>query len=262
MKEKKKYPKKVLVIALVLFVVFAGITFVVMKGLDKVDIQESFAQDQISQRLPIVSEFNILLVKCDLVIDSLAVQFLDDDRISVVAHGTIETSKGNAELTIESIGVPAYANQGFYFKPDYIDYKDFQFSEEAKGNIGTVGTIAKNFSNKYLKDLVKDTNIKLDTEKFVEKLKATAKASVQKRIISYLYKNPVKKLDGFKGTVVSLAIDKIKVNDRVLTIHFSFLKLTGRIILLVFVFFGAIAFVLTAPWWATGSMYILGGLGS
>ena len=262
MKEKKKYPKKFLVIGLVLLIVFAGITFVVMKGLDKVDIQESFAQDQISRHLPITSEFKIMLVKCGLVIDSLDVQFLDDDRISVVAHGTVETSKGSAELTIESVGVPAYANRGFYFKPDYIDYKDFKFSDEAKENIGTVGTIARNFSGKYLKDLVKDTDVNLDAEKFTERLKAIAMTSVQKQIISYLYKNPVKKLDGFKGTIVSLAIDEIKVNDRVLTINFSFLKLTGRIILLIFVFFGSVAFILTAPWWMTGSMLIFGGLGS
>lgn len=262
MREKKKYPKKIFIIGLVLFVIFAGITFVVMKGLDKVDIQESFAQDQISQRLPMVNEFKVLLIKCDLVIDSLAVKFLNDDRISVVAHGVIKTSKGDAKLIVESVGVPAYADRGFYFKPDYIDYKDFQFSGEAKRNMKIAGTIAKNFSDRYIKDLVKNTDINFNTEEFVEKLKVTAKISIQKQIISYLYKNPVKKLDGFKGTIVSLAIDKIKVNDKVLTIHFSFLKLTGRIILLVIIFLGAVAFVFTAPWWATGSMMVFGGFDS
>lgn len=223
-RKQNRYSRMITFVGLFLLVIFMGITYGLIKDLQKreVKIEESVAQEHVSQRLPtMLDDLKVARVKCRFTIDSIAVNFVNNNQVLLAIHGNLETAKGNVGVIAKWISALDYADQGFYFNLEHINYWDFKFFGNAEK--------------------------KLKNEKFIEKLEISLKTVIQKKITTYLRENPAKKLDGFKGRVLGLAKDKVKIQGQMMTVNFSFLKLVGNAIVIVFIVIMVILSCIFAP---------------
>jgi hypothetical protein len=286
MKDGRKYPKKFLVIAVALL--FIAIVVIAKKGsdFDQLEISQDFAQSKISEKMPIEKSFKpIPFVSADMIVDNVIVDFRDDTQLKITADCKVESGVGGADIEVSIVGVPEYRNEtmAFYFKPSKIEFTQFNFSQKAEENAKDAAAVSKGIletqydsekegtaANKLMGfasklggeaaekvvgeklDAVLEKAKEINPKETAEKIKVAALLIVADSITSHLSKHPIKKLDGAKGTIVSLAVEDISVANNVLIIEFSLLRLTGNLLLIAMLLIAIICFVLTAPWWAVG----------
>jgi hypothetical protein len=245
--KSRKLSTKTIVIAVVLAIIGALVVWGQMTDIDKVSITEEYAQGKISERLPIQKDLKVPLLKMGITVDRVDVDFQDGDILGVVAHATVNTRFGDADVEVRTTGTPVYKDMAFHYHPTSFEFSEFKLSGKAKASMGTAGQIASNASKRldgYLKKkgLLEGTDISvaMSADEITDKIRKAAKPGLEKVITKYLNRYPIKKLDGIKGTIVSLAIDKIQIEDGTLTIDFSLLKLTVRVLIFALLFLVAI----------------------
>ncbi|MFA6526440.1 MAG: DUF1439 domain-containing protein [Candidatus Buchananbacteria bacterium] len=279
MENGKKYPKKFLALGVALLIA-AVITIGYLGSMvDQATISQDFAQEQVSQRLPITKNLKVLpLVSADFTVRDMTVIFRDDAQLEITAKCDLTSEVGDAEIEVNAIGIPEFHNKdaAFYFKPTQIKFTRFDFSQKAEQNAQAAGEVGKGIIETQLNgksaaklksiasalggvqaEKVVDKKLnearakaaEISPQDIAEKLKAGSLSLISESLTAYLNKCPIKKLDGAKGAVISLAVEEIRVENKEMIIEFSLLKLTGTLILYALVFIALIAAAVTAPFW-------------
>lgn len=279
MKNGKKYPKSFVVIGAILAVVaVAGMWFWASK-LEQVRISQEFAQQQISERLPITKTVKILpLLSADLTVNNLGISFSENAKIGIAAKCSITCKAGQADIEAVALGTPEYrrSDQAFYFKPSQVELTKFEFSAKSQKNAETVAEVAKGVLDKQLNgkgaeklkslasslggeaaekavdkklEEAREKTADLKPEDIIKEIESRAMSLTSSAMVAYLNKYPIKKLDGAKGTIVSLAVQKISVDKGELVIDLSLLRLTATLVLYAGLAIILLIALLTAPAW-------------
>lgn len=249
MKNGGKYPKPVLLLGAIAVIIGVVIIWHIMFLVSQVSFSEEYAQAKLSENLPYHKEFNRLLMDFGVTVTDLTVNFQSGNKIHVVAVGEVETTHGNAEIIVETTGIPVYSQGAFYFLPESFNLMEFRLSETAQGNVDKYGRIVKSAAKKYFGQILDDAGVKVDARKISEKIKTKAEKTVQNALIKYFYSHPVKELEGVKGKVLRLAIKNIEVKNGELTIYFSLIQFTFGMLLIILVPVVIVVLVLSGPWW-------------
>lgn len=249
------------IIALASIGYFAG-------NLDQVRISQGFAQQRISERLPISKNFKVIpLLSANLTVRDLQVSFRDDAHLEIHALCGVSSKIGEAEFKLYAAGIPEYRNRdrSFYFKPAKIYFPEFSFSPQSEENAKSVAEIGKsaietqlsaqqiNHITSWLNGKKVKNNLDMADKEIadwiVDKIKASSMSVIETAITAHLDSNPIKKLDGANGEIISLAVKKISIDKGELVIDFSLLKLTSTLLLYALISITVVAAVITAPFW-------------
>ena len=249
--------KKSTVLSMVLGVVAVIGVGLSMADVGSVSIPQSYAQDMIAKKLPIEKTVSAVMFDMDIIVDKVDITFQENDILGVVAHATVNSRFGSAEVEVHTTGTPVFKNMAFYYLAETFEFEEFRLSAQATATAKTAGKIASNATKKFGKfmkktGLLEGTGISVErtAEEMTAKIKEGAKPALEKIITRYLNKHPIKRLRGDKGLIVSLAIDKTEISAGTLTIHFSLLQFTMKIFLLAMLCLIAvlIAFFI-GPYW-------------
>lgn len=279
MKNGKKYPKSFILIGSILAIVaVTGIWYFASK-LEQVRITQEFAQSKVSERLPITKTIKILpLLGADLTVNDLQVSFREDAQIAITAKCNVTSKVGQAEVEVFAIGTPEFrrANEAFYFKPSQIELTKFEFSAKSGENNATVAEVSKGILDKQLNgkgaaklkswaqslggdaaekavdkklEAAREKVADLSPEEIIEKIKSASMILVSDAVTVYLNKCPIKRLEGAKGTIISLAVEKISIDKGELVIDLSLLRLTTTLLIWAFLLVAILVALMTAPVW-------------
>lgn len=233
-----------------------------MAGVEKVEISEQYAQEQISGRLPIVKSYRVLGKDVEVIVDSFTVDFQDGDNLGVIAHVVINTDRGKMETTVRAVGTPYYepSEMAFYYEPSHFEFGESHFFKKNT----TRDSVAKKKKSK-LAGIVGKSKIlqhaqvlaKSKIQNFNNEIKHQAKDHLEGVMVKMLQKHPVKRLDSLQGTILNLGIEDIGVENDILYITVSMLKITYGIMAFALIFLSLVFLALYAPW----LLEVLGFLG-
>ncbi len=250
----KQISNKKIIVSVAIAIIGISVIWYNMSDVSSVTITQKSAQVMIAKKLPITKEIKVAKFDMKFVVDQIDVGFENNNILSVVAHATVDTSVGSASVLVRTTGTPVYQSMAFYYQPQTFEFSEFTLSDKALANTKTAGQIASNATkkfDKYLKNsgLLDGTDISVaqTAEVMTAKIREYAKPALETIIIEYLTDHPIKKLDGVKGFVVSLAIDEIQVANNTLTIEFSLLAFTLNMVILILVFIALISILWFLP---------------
>ncbi len=254
----EKYSKKN--IFLIVAVVFVGLGSVLWSiyGIDHVTFSENQAREQVLKNMPFVKNDKVLGFNYEATISDVFVDFLENDKIHMIAIGTAKTSMGSVDLEVDVVGQPILEGDAFYFKPDQDGFRftKFEFSEKAKVNTAIAGKVLSNLAKKFTSKALKGTGVKINKDQLTQGVKNGTKSFVENLIVNSLNSYPIKKLDGTAGIIVTLGVTGLTVNDNEITVNFSLLKFTGMSILILLGAIATLAAVMTMPMWGVAIMSI------
>ena len=241
-------------VAVVISIVAFVILWSAMSDTDSITITETYAQEKVDEKLPVKKEVSRLKQKMQIIVDKIDIDFQDGNILGVVAHATVITRFGNASVQIRTTGKPELKALAFYYRPETFEFSEFILSDEALKNSQKAGQIASNATKKldrYLRHsgLLEGTDVSVakGAEELTQLIRESAKPALENVIISYLSEHPIRRLDGVKGAVISLAIDDFTVSQDKLVIDFSLLTLTINIALLMLLFAAIIGVAMFFP---------------
>lgn len=256
MREGKRYPRSILIAGIIFFAVASAIIWYKMSGKDHVTITQQAAQEILNKNLPLSRDFQRYLLSFNAKIDNVRIFFRDGNQIHIYAEGSVATSKGSAEIQINTVGVPEYRTEAFYFNPQRFELVKFELSEEAKTSINKAGRIARAGVKKYFGEILDEAGVEVRAERISQKIKEGAKNAAEEAIINHLSKHPVKKMESAKEIIVGLAIERMEVNNGDLTIYFSLLKLSWAIAQIIILAIAMLCLLITVPWWGPAILLI------
>ena len=246
--KKLEYTKKYGFICTLLSLILIAIVAYAAFGKQSITFSENEVQTLLEKKLPVEIEGKELGQIYKITINEFPFDFQKDGEISTTISPTIETSLGSIHADIHITGQPDLIGRSFYFKPSEFKVDSFEFGSEAQAKISIASKIAGNFAKKYGGDLLKGTGVTVNKEVTKNKLTSFLQTEISSLVIRTLQDQPIYTLAG-ASSFISLGIDKIKITDNDVTIHFSILKFTGTILLLLAVFVAFIGLMFTAPSW-------------